>query len=156
MSTQTDPNAFLMGGGGRSAKFATIGDKIDGEITATEVTQQTDFTDGTPKTWPDGNPMMQLVITLQTDEREDDQDDGVRRVFAKGSARKATTTIGAVRAAVQAAGAKTLEVGGRLQLAYTGDGVAPKAGLNAPKEYKAKYTPPAAGSVNVDEIFGSD
>jgi hypothetical protein len=116
MSTQTDPNAFLMGGGGRSAKFATIGDKIDGEITATEVTQQTDFTDGTPKTWPDGNPMMQLVITLQTDEREDD----------------------------------------RLQLAYTGDGVAPKAGLNAPKEYAAKYSPPAAGSVNVDEIFGSD
>lgn len=154
MSTQTDPNTFLMGGGGRSAKFATIGDKVDGEIINTEVTQQTDITDGSLKTWPDGNPMMQLVITLQTDDRQDDQDDGVRRVFCKGSARKATTTVGAVRSAVQAAGVKALEVGGRLQLAYTGDGVAPKAGFNAPKEYKAKYTPPAAGAVNVDDIFG--
>jgi hypothetical protein len=76
-------------------------------------------------------------------------------VFAKGSARKASTTIGAIRAAVQAAGAKTLEVGGRLQLAYTGDGVAPKAGLNAPKEYKAKYTPPTQGGVDVNDIFPS-
>lgn len=153
MTTTTDANAFLMGGGGKSAKFTTVGDKVDGEIINTEVTQQTDITDGSLKTWPDGNPMMQLVITLQTDDRDDDQDDGVRRVFAKGSARKATTTVGAIRAAVQAAGAKSLEVGGRLQLAYTGDGVAPKAGFNAPKEYAAKYTPPTNTGVNVDDIF---
>ncbi len=152
--TFPDANAFLMGGGAKSAKFAAIGDKVDGEIIRTEVTQQTDL-DGTPKFWKDGNPMQQLVVTIQTTDRDDDEDDGVRRIFCKGSARTAKTSVGAVRAAVQAAGAKSLEVGGRLQMAYTGDGTPPKAGFNAPKEYAAKYVPPAASTgTNVDDIFG--
>lgn len=155
--TTTDANQFLMGGGGRSAKFANIGDKIDGEIIRTEVTQQTDLATGEPKTWKDGNPMMQLVVTLQTDQHEDDEDDGVRRLFAKGSGRNSKTAVGAIRAAVQAAGAKTLEVGGRLQMAYTGDGVPSTAGFNPPKEYAARYQPPAPGRVDVteDDIFNS-
>lgn len=99
--------------------------------------------------------MMQLVITLQTSEHDDDEDDGVRRIFCKGSGRNSKTSVGAVRAAVQAAGAKSLEVGGRLQMAYTGDGVAKTPGFNAPKEYQARYTPPTStpGSVSVDDIF---
>jgi hypothetical protein len=156
MSTaDIDPGTFLMGGGGgRSAKFPNVGDKIDGEVISAEVTQQTDFKTGAPKTWDDGSPMRQLVVTLQTTEHEDDDDDGVRRLFAKGSPMKPTTSLGAIRAAVHAVGATNLEPGGRLQVAYTGDGVASGAGLNPPKEYKAKYGRPTGG-VDVNDIFPS-
>lgn len=151
-TTTPDPNAFLMGGGAKSAKFTNPGDKVDGIITATEVTQQTDFKTGAPKNWDDGKPMMQLVITLQTEDREDPDDDGIRRLFCKGSVKR-PTTLGAVRTAVTEAGVKELAVGGRLQVVYTGDGEKSNPAMNAPKEYKAKYDPPAEGSVDVDAIF---
>lgn len=154
MST-TDVNAFLMGGGVRSAKFETIGDKVTGTVVAAEVTQQTDITTGAPKTWDNGDPMMQLVVTLATDQRDpDDPDDtGERKLYLKGG--KPTTSLGAVKAAIKAAGAKGIEVGATLALAYTGDGEPTKRGFNAPKEYAAKYTaPPAIDPTAVDDIFG--
>lgn len=153
MSTSTDINAFLMGGGAKSAKFENVGDKISGTITAAEVTQQTDLTDGTPKTWDNGDPMMQLVVTIATDLREDEDDEGTRKLYLKGS--KPTTSLGAVRAAIKAAGAKGLEIGGTLSVAYTGDGEPTKRGFTAPKQYAAKYTPPPAlDQAAVDDIFG--
>jgi len=155
MSTSTDVNAFLMGGGVRSAKFEKPGDKVSGTIVAAEVTQQTDLTTGAPKTWDNGDPMMQLVVTLATDQRdpEDPDDTGERKLYLKGS--KPTTSLGAVKGAIKAAGAKGIEVNGTLQLAYTGDGEPTKRGFNAPKEYVAKYQAPAPIDQSaVDDIFG--
>ncbi len=134
-------NDFLMGGGGAPTatfKDASIGRKYVGKIIASEVTQQTEMKTGEPKFWKDGNPMMQAVITIQTDERNLDieDDDGQRRLFVKGEMQKA------VRDAIKESGAKGLEVGGMLAVAYIGDGEPPERGLNAPKLYKAQYKAP--------------
>lgn len=155
MSTTTyDANAILMGGG-KSFSFANIGDKISGTITAYEAQPQTDIQTGEVKTWKDGNPMMQVVVTLATDLEEDAGDDGARRVYLKGS--RPTMSLGAVKAAVKAAGASGLEVGATLAIAYTGDGEPTQRGYNPPKEYAAKYTPPApVDQKAVDDIFADD
>lgn len=152
-STTQDANDFLMGGGGRSAKFETIGDKITGTVISAQKSQQTDLTSGQPKTWPDGNPMMQLVVTVQTDERDTDDptDDGLRKLYLRGA--KPQTSRGAVRDAMRSAGVSGLEEGGKLSVAYTGDGEPTQRGFNPPKQYAAKYEPPSGG-VNVDDIFG--
>lgn len=148
MSSTGNVNDFLMNGGGPpSAKFPTIGTIWKGKILRTELTQQRDYTTGDPKFWDDGNPMMQAVVTIQTDQRDPavDDDDGHRRLFVKGAMQAA------VKEAVLAADARQLEVGGTLAVQYHADGV-PKGRLAPPKLFKAKYTPP---SLSVDDFTGA-
>jgi hypothetical protein len=151
-STETyDANAILMGGG-KSFGFAAVGDKITGTITAFEAAPQTDIQTGEIKRWSDGNPMLQVIVTLATDLNEEPGDDGARRIYLKGS--KPTTSLGAVKAAVRAAGATGLEIGGTLAVAYTGDGEPTQRGYTAPKQYAAKFTPPApVTQAAVNDIF---
>jgi hypothetical protein len=139
-----DPNSILMGGGIPSAKFKNFGDQVAGTIDDDPIaTQQTDIDTGTPLTWNNGDPRMQVVVTLATDLRDDSEDDGLRKVYIKGKSMTA-----AVRDAVRKAGAKGLERGGQLTVTYTGDGVAERRGLNPPKLYSASYAPPSQAAVN--------
>jgi hypothetical protein len=138
-------NDFLMGGGGApSAAFPAPGTLVGGTITETPVVQQQrDLKDGSPKFWSDGNPQMQMVVTIQTEQRDpgNPDDDGKRRLFVKGQMKQA------VADAVRAAGAPGLQVGGVLEVAYTHDGPVAQRGFNAPKQYKARYTAASAGDV---------
>lgn len=138
-----DVNDFLFAGGAPSAKFPTIGTLVKGTVVSSEVTQQTDL-DGKLKYWDNdtNKPMMQAVITLQTDLRdpEIDDDQGLRRLFVKGQMQAA------LRDALQKAGAK-LEVGGTLAVKYEKDEKASKAGYNPKKVYVAAYQAPTS-SVN--------
>jgi hypothetical protein len=86
--------------------------------------------------------MMQIVVQLQTDERDpaNDADDGVRGLYIKAN------MLSAVRTAVRAAGATGLDVGGRLSVTYTGDGQPKRRGGKAPKEYTAAYAPPPSNA----------
>jgi hypothetical protein len=122
-----------------SAKFAYPGDTITGRITVVpQVQQQKDFTTGESKFWPDGKPMVQLQVTLATDQRDPDlaDDDGTRSVYVKGKMQMA------VGEAVRKSGAKYLEPGGLLTITYTGDGEQKQRGMNPPKLYSAVYAPP--------------
>ena len=131
-----DANEYLMSGGVASAKFEKPGAIVRGVIVRKpDLQQQRDFTKGTPLTWDDGSPRQQIRVTLATDEHEDDDDNGERAIYLKGALLKA------VQAAVKAAGAKGLEVGGKLVVKYTKDGEK-KGNLNAPKLYVAKYEAP--------------
>lgn len=137
MSDQTDNFLF---GGAKSATFPTIGTTLSGTITAPpEMSQQRDMKTGDLKVWPDGNPMMQMVLTLDTDEHDpaDPDDDGQRRLFIKSGLKSA------VARAVKAAGATRLEVGGTLTVRYSSDGKQEKRGFSAPKIYEATYQRPA-------------
>jgi hypothetical protein len=138
---------FLFGGG-KSASFPHIGSKITGTVSAPpELQQQRDMESGKPLTWDDGNPRMQMVITLDTDERdpEDPDDDGTRRLFVKSGMKAALAR------AVKAAGASRIEVGGRLTVTYTADDNArKKKGFNAPKIYEATYVRPADQALGVE------
>ncbi|THA56232.1 hypothetical protein E6R62_12385 [Streptomyces sp. A1136] len=140
---------FLMGGGGApSAKFPTPGTSLTGRITERPtVEQQRDIKDGTPKFWSDGNPMNQLVITVQTDQRDPsiEEDDGRRRLFVKGQLKNA------VADAVRAAGARGLEVGGILTVTYTHDGQATQRGFSPPKQYTAQYIAAIAAELHAPD-----
>ena len=140
--TMTDVNDFLMGGG-KPAAFKQIGDQVIGNVLHAESRQQTDLNTGEPKFWKDGSPMKMVVVSLQTEERESEDDDGIRTVYVRGQ------MTAAVRSALQQAHVKGLEIGGKLQVRYKADGVAKQRGFNPPKEYEAKYRAPAAEPVMV-------
>lgn len=141
----TSTEDFLFGGGGGSAKFENVGDTISGTITATEVKQQTDLVDNKPKTWDNGDPVMQLVVTLQTAQRdpENPDDAGLRNVYVKGSKKPGSKSLhDAVATAVKASGSKGLEVGGTLSVTYTGEEPSSTRGFNPRKLYSATYAGP--------------
>lgn len=154
-----NPDDFLLGGGGKSAKFETVGAKITGTITVRpELRQQTDMVSGLPETWDGGDPKMQLVVSLQTDERdpEDPDDDGVRKVYVKGSKKPESKSLhAAIAQAVREAGAKGLEIGGRLTVTYVGDGVPTTRGFNPPKHYEASYVPAATNYLAGEQDLNS-
>ena len=139
-----DANSFLMGGGGApTAKFPTPGTTIGGSVTEQpQLEQQRDIKTGEKKFWSNGDPMMQLVVTVQTDQRDPaiEDDDGKRRIFVKGQMKNA------VADAVRATGAKGLEVGGTLWVRYTHDGQSAGTGMSPPKQYEARYV---AAATNV-------
>ncbi len=149
MTVDPSVDGFLSGGGAPSAKFPEPGATIKGTIEDAVVSQQTDL-DGKPKTWDDGNPRQQLVVTLATDERDSaiDDDSGSRRVFIKGA------MLTALKDALKKAGVKSIEVGGTLAIKYTEDGTPTKVGFNAPKLYVAQYKPPVSViTPDVDELL---
>lgn len=154
MTNYADQNAFLMGrrrraqgGGAKSAKFDNEGDKVVGTILDMQVKQQTDIKTGELATWPDGNPKMQLVVTIQTDARDDEDDDGQRTVYVKGQMQRA------VQDAVRKAGARGLAEGGRLGVKFVSTAAPAQKGFNGAKQYAAQYEAPV---VQVGEDYGDD
>lgn len=142
--TTLDPNAWLMGSGARSAKFESEGDKVVGIIRSMEMRQQTDIKSGTPKTWDNGDPMMQMVVVLETDERDDEEDDGMRTLYVKGQMQRA------VGDAVRKAGERGLGVGGKLGVQFVNTAAPKQRGFNGAKQYVAKYEAPVM-SVDFDD-----
>lgn len=143
-----DPASFLMGGSVPSASFLKIGDSVSGTISEPPtVQQQRDMTTNEPKVWENGDPMMQLVVTLQTDERDRkiEDDDGRRRIYVKFNMKKS------VADAVRKAKAKELLVGGKLTVTYTHDGEVTRRGFSPPKFYSAVYSPPAAAFLDGED-----
>ena len=153
MTTTTDADNFLLGSGGKGAKFETIGDAVKGVICATpEMRQQTDIKTGAPSCWDDGSPKMQLVVKLQTDAKDDAEDDGIRSLYVSGGFKRMSTQK-AIADAVRASGAKGLEVGGTLAVKFTGEEPSQTKGFNPAKLYAAKYTPPTVKAV--DDFLGT-
>lgn len=142
------PDDFLMGGGGGvpSFSFGPLGSppgaSVTGKILKLEVSQQTDYNTRAPLSWANGDPKMQLEVTLQTTLRDAsiEDDDGQRRVFIKG---KGLTD--ATREAVLKVGGKGLEIGGTLTVTYSHD-TKPTGGGNAYREYKVVYQRPDASA----------
>lgn len=133
-----DANSFLMGSGGDYIKFDSMGIVQGGQVLSTTVTQQTEFRTEKLLFWPDGKPKYQLIVSLQTDQRNlaNPADTGLRDLYVKGK-----NLTAAVREAVKAAGASGLAVGGTLQVCYTGDDYTSDAAVK-PKVYQARYIPP--------------
>lgn len=131
-----DANDLLMGGGIPAAKFPTIGTVVKGTVKNWETTQQTDFDTGKPLFWDDGKPRLQVVITIQTDERdpEVEHDDGLRKLYVKGQMQKA------VSGAIRAAGRPGLEVGAQIAVQFNSE--EPQQRGNPKKVYVAQYAGP--------------
>ena len=124
---------FLAGGGAKSATFPTVGTTYEGIIVHLDKRPETEYQSKRVKTWDDGNVREQLVVTIQTDARSDEDDDGRRSVYVKGA------MLTALRKAV---GAGKLRPGGFFKVQYWKDGEK-QEGLNAQKLYRVRYEPPA-------------
>ena len=139
-----------LGGEGNSFPFDRIGDKVYGMVIDLNDRQQTDMegtpTAGQPSTWPNGDPKMMSIVTLQTELRESPTDDGKRTVPLTGSKKPETQSrmaavVGAVKAATN--GSTALQYGGYLGIAFTGEKPPTTRGMSATKLYDAIYRPPA-------------
>lgn len=91
---------------------------------------------GAQKFWPDGNPVQNVWVTLKTEVRVDQDDDG-RRVLVLDSKNK----LEAVQAAVRESRA-SFSKGGRLLIEWYGNDPNGKNPDNPPKLYRARYSGP--------------
>lgn len=135
----------LLAGGGKSWTGENPGDTVEGTVVQAEVQQQTDLDTDEPIFWDAAKtrPKMMVVATLQTDKREDGDDDGKRVVYFSGH--KFT--------ALQKSGAKDVNPGDHLKVTYTGesDRAPAKKGYNAAKLYAVEYRKGAGPGVSLGE-----
>lgn len=134
----TQPNSTLsgfFGGGGKAAKFPTIGTTITGTITAVHPPEpQRDFETG--QDIP-GKTQVRIELATELRDPEIDFDDGSRTLYVRG------WMTGAIGEALRKAGAKEPAAGGTLTVTYTEDGAPSRPGLRGPKKYSATYTKPS-------------
>ncbi len=140
---------FLGGGvGPKSVSFKAIGDTVTGTVGEMNITQQT-TPDGGLKTWKDGSPMLQLVVELQTSQHEDDEDDGVRRLFVNSYNMRLR-----LQDAVREVGADELDAGGTLTVTYVSDGERSNPAFSPPKQYAVQYVPPKKANASAGFLSG--
>lgn len=144
MTTNYDNDALLMGSGGRSAKFENKGDKVEGTIMRVSNRQRTEMGSGAPMTWPDGNPKMQLVIQLLTEEQADDEDDGMRNLYVPIP----SAMQRAIADAVRSTGQRGLGEGGLLAIQFHNTKEPEVRGYSPQKLYRARYTAPTISAEN--------
>jgi hypothetical protein len=133
--------AAALSGGGRFAKWTTVGDAYAGTVTGVEVRQSRKFGTDTPDTWDDGSPKLQVAVTVATDDRADADDDGQRVIVVNlwGSQRRA------LMAACKAAGVTEPEAGQR----FTAKWVSGAGGASDPRVYEYGITPAPSVVANV-------
>lgn len=144
-----DYNAALMGAGGRSAKFEKVGDTLIGNIARVAMRQMTEIGSGALRTWPDGNPRMQLVVTLETGWQEDEEDDGLRNLYVAIPSQMQK----AIADAVRKTGEQGLAHGGKLGVKFVRVEEPKTKGFNGQKIYTASY---AAPTVSVEPTGHED
>jgi hypothetical protein len=147
-------------GGARSAKFEAIGATYSGEVLALSSKQDTTI-EGLPKWWVPGggtragkdsegcDPVMVMLITLQTDrnepEDEDDEDDGRRTIWARNN------MLTAIKAAVRKGLGKRKPtddaiIGGMMTVKHHALGD-PQKGKARAKLFEAVFTPAAVSTL---------
>jgi uncharacterized protein with beta-barrel porin domain len=111
-----DPNSLLNGKSVPSISFkdAKVGDAYTGTITALETAQVRNYESGDPEFWEDGNPKLQIVVTLATTYGDGAEDDGERKVYLFGQ------KLQAAKAALKEAGLTKLEIGSTFTITYSG------------------------------------
>lgn len=147
-----DLSAFKKRPSGKFAKFGTPGATTAG--TVTEISDQKQATKWNPDPkapreldfWPSGDPVMEVWITVQTNERDpQDPEDTGSRVLVVTVNQKAGGPLAAIMDACEAAGAETPLPGGFLALTFTQFDPDSKNPQNPRKLYAGKYQAPAPG-----------
>ena len=89
-----------LAGGSKSAftSDSLPGDTITGAVVSVDYKQVNDFNTGEPAFFPSGDPKMQFVIVIQTDQRDDEDDDGRRTIYIPAWGSKKQALVDAMRA----------------------------------------------------------
>src|SRR4051812_45781650 len=113
-----------MGSSVEAAKFASIGDLVQGTIVKIGDKQQarkfrTDGKLGDLATWDDGQPIWQVRIDIQTDIRDPliQNDDGIRGLYVRAG----TELRKVIQEAVRMSGSKEILVGAFLGVQFIGE-----------------------------------
>lgn len=130
----------LLAGGGKTAKFETVGETHAGEIVSIDTRQVNDYETGTPEFWQDGRPKQQIVVTFDTGSPEGPDDDGHRNLYIKGWGDQ----LRAFRDAARRLG-RNPQVGDRITATYVADGEKKNPRFNAPKLYQYDIEPGTPG-----------
>lgn len=120
-------------------KYSPPGTRVGGTIVSRDLFQATDPKTRTKKTWDDGNPIMKAVIVVQTDAREDADDDGQRGIYINWYG----DDLRNLKAAVEQAGDSDLRIGGWFGAHFVREEPPAAPGLNGRKVYEYRYQPPA-------------
>lgn len=134
----------------KGAKFEQPGTSISGIIENVTANQIRDFRSRQPKFFDDGQPQMQVLVTINTGVTDPmvEDDDGRRTVYIKGFGLQRYAWLQALH---NAGLRKAAEVrpGDRFTATFTGFGEA-KPGMNAPKlfEYVIEHQSPADLAMN--------
>lgn len=134
----------------KGAKFEQPGTSISGIIENVTANQIRDFKSRQPKFFDDGQPQMQVLVTINTGVTDPmvEDDDGRRTVYIKGFGLQRHAWLQALH---NAGLRKAAEVrpGDRFTATFTGFGKA-KPGMNAPKlfEYVIEHQSPADLAMN--------
>lgn len=142
---------LLFGGGGpKGFSFKQIGQSITGILVEKDSMAKTDPVTKEVKTYKDGNPIHQVVLTLQTnfrnwegvpeDKRPDTPDDGLRRVFC--SPQMKTEVAKAVKAA-SPGGKSGLPEGSEITVTFVREVPNSMGTGNPKKEYTVSVRLPA-------------
>lgn len=124
----------------KGVKFDAVGATVTGVVqSAPRERQQTKFGTQEPDFWPNGDPKMQILVDLKTDQRADASDDGERTLYVASKNMKR-----AIGEAIRAAGASDIAPGGTLTVQYLGNDPASKNPANPAKMYAATYTAPTS------------
>lgn len=122
-----DPDEWMSGGQKtRAAKFGAVnegqspvpGSVEGGVVISKKMIQQTVYNPadqtlhGKPKFYDSGKPMLQMVIRVQTNQRLDEDDDGIRAIYVKGQMKAV------VQKALADVGAPNVEIGGELKIRF--------------------------------------
>jgi hypothetical protein len=139
---------FSLGQEGNAFPFEEIGDSVTGRVVNLEEVQQTDMDTNEPSFWPNGQPKMMFRMTLQTELREADGDDGVRTIYLRGRRKPnddgtMSSLCACLTAVKQATGGTEIQQGAKYTHTFTSEGVPTKRGYSPPKWYTGKYVPPA-------------
>lgn len=145
-------DAFKKRGQSKFATFTQPGATVAGTIT--EISDQKQATKWNPDKnakreldfWPSGDPVMEVWITVQTQERDpqDPEDTGLRAIVITVN-QKPGGQLAAIMDACEAIGADTPLPGGFLALTFTHFDPESKNPQNPRKLYAAKYQAPAPG-----------
>jgi hypothetical protein len=136
-----------------SFKEAPVGTIYTGTVVSTEWRHQTDYDDSTlPLWWNPGEkkpsttkldgaqPVWQYVVTLDTDERRDSEDDGRRKDYVQ----KGKNGTDLLKQAVRDAGLATLVPGATYRRAFVGTAPSSNPKYNDRKVYAWKVEAPTA------------
>jgi hypothetical protein len=129
-------------------RFKEPGDEIEGDLVGAPKTEPlTEYKSDKPKLDSDGKQVMQVVLVLATEQREDDTDDGQRRVYLDKPLQRA-----AVMRALKDAGVRRFEDGGHFWMKFTGYR---QMGGGSAYDFDAKYTvPQRSGGPIGDGVLG--
>lgn len=141
-----DDSFFTSGMGGTYMSFGDdgwIGVERGGDIVGISERQQTDPDTNEPMFWPDLKPIMVKLVTLQTQERTDADDKGLRTVWLPASKDITKAVIDAMKQSTPHE--MRLHIGGKLFITRTGS--RPTTQKNGKKgnpafTYTARYFPP--------------